>query len=257
MFNPSLNAKPSVYTDIIEMTGSSETQSITKDVLVVLEIESELVFFDASLDLQKKTFSPGEEAKATITIYDLKGIAPSTEVTLIHTILDANNNIIYEVEEKISIDERASFSKSIPLSETIPPGQYIYALKVIYLESFASATEIFTIEEKPSALVGLAASKGGKGFLIAVPVMATVIVGILFALYFTQRKIRKGRTTIIRQKTIKTIIRPRTIIKPIIRRDVSGYKRKLALLREGYRRGFIKADTYRKGKEKLHELMRR
>ena len=100
--------------------------------------------------------------------------------------------------------------------------------------------------------------------MFAVPIMFLLIVAIVVALFLTQRKIKKVKTlktpTIIKQRTIvKQKIIQRTIVKPktIIKRDMSDYRRKLATLREGYSRGYIKEDTYRKLKGKLEEIIRK
>ena len=251
MFNPFLSAEPEVYSGIITLKGTHGTQTVTKGATMVLEIESQEVLFDASIDLAKKTVVAGDELKIAITLFNLQAIAPA-KVTLIHTLLDMGNNILYEIEETVSVDARASFSKSIPIAETFPPGQYLYSLKVIYLNSFASATELITVEKKQRfpALAGLAASGTQRPFFVlAIPVMFVVIIGILVGLYFTHRRIGKVKTTTIIKE--KTIVRPKTIIK----RDMSEFRRKLAVLKEGYQRGYITEEAYKKTKEKIEQII--
>lgn len=251
VFNPFLSAEPEVYSGIITLHGTHGTQTVTKRATVVLEIESQEVLFDASIDIAKKTVVAGDELKVAINLFNLQAIAPA-KVTLIHTLLDMDNNILYEVEETVSIDARASFSKSFPLAETLPPGQYLYSLKVIYLNSFASATELITVEKKPRfpALAGLAAPVAKRPFFVlAIPVMFVVIIGILVALYFTHHRIGKAKTTTIIKE--KTIIGPKTIIK----RDMSGFRRKLAVLKEGYQRGYITEEAYKKSKDKIEQII--
>ncbi len=251
VFNPFLSAEPEVYSGIITLQGTHGTQTVTKRATVVLEIESQEVLFDASIDIAQKTVVAGDELKVAINLFNLQAIEPAN-VTLIHTLLDMDNNILYEVEETVSVDARASFSKSIRIADTLPRGQYLYSLKVIYLNSFASATELITVEKKPRfpALAGLAAPVAQRPFFVlAIPVMFLVIIGILVALYFTHHKIGKAKTTTIIKE--KTIVRPKTIIK----RDMSEFRRKLAVLKEGYQRGYITEEAYKKTKDKIEQII--
>ncbi|MEK6968792.1 MAG: hypothetical protein AABW48_00005 [Nanoarchaeota archaeon] len=254
VFNPYLDTKPDVYSGLITFIGSNDSQTVTKTATVILEIESEEVLFDASLDLPQKTFSPGDELQAAITIYNLQNVF-SAEVTLIHSILDMNNKVVYQEEEMTTLKDKASFAKTIPLAEDLPPGQYLYSLKVLYKESFATASDLFTVEEPVGLLplVGLAAPITKKSvYFLGIPLLFVLIGSIVLALYFTHRKIKKSKTI------LKPIIQRKTIIKPrtIIRQDNSNLRSKLLLLKEGYSKGFIKESTYRQAKEKIENLIR-
>ncbi len=263
VFNPFRDVLPDIYTGTLDITGTKGSKKIQRTVSLVIEIESEQPIFDASLDLARKTIYPGEDLKVAVSLFNLGGVPP-TNLTIIHFLLDMNNSVIYQEEETVFVSTKASFSKTIIIPEDIKPGQYVYSLKVPYQDSLATATEIFTIEEKTklSALVGFASSTGGKVALIwIVPAIFIVIITVLVALYFTYRKIKKAKIspiikerTIIKNKTIqRTIIKPKTIIK----RDMSEYRRKLATLKEGYNMGYIKEGTYKKLKGKLEEIIKK
>ncbi len=254
VFNPYLDTKPDIYSGLITFIGSNDSQTVTKTATIILEIESEEVLFDASLDLPQKTFSPGDELQAAITIYNLQNVF-SAEVTLIHSILDMNNKVLYQEEEMTTLKDKASFAKTIPLAEDMPPGQYLYSLKVLYKDSFATASDLFTVEEPARLalpLVGLAAPVTRKSvYFLGVPLLFVLIGAIVLALYFTHRKIKKSKTI------LKPIIQRRTIIKPrtIIKQDTSNLRSKLLLLKEGYSKGFIKEATYKQAKVKLENLI--
>lgn len=265
--NPKRDAELGTYTGTVTVTAAdaSQKEEFIKTIVVVTEVESDSVLLDGSLDIREKTLQTGEELRVAVSVFNLLDV-PVQDVTLLYEIFDQTNEVKYRQEEKISIEKQASFTKTIPVPRDLPAGQYVLSLKMIYADSFATATEIFTVEEKEGvfALAGLAAFAGGRTFLFAVPIMFVLIVGIVVALFLTQRKIRKVKTlktpTVIKQRTIikqKTI--RRTIVKPkiIIKRDMSEYKRKLATLREGYKRGYIKEDTYRKLKAKLEEIIQK
>ncbi|MEK6969444.1 MAG: hypothetical protein AABW48_03375 [Nanoarchaeota archaeon] len=188
IFNPYLNIKPGIYTGAMVFFAENDLRSISKAAYIILEVEPKEVIFDASLDLPKKTYFPGEELKAIITLLNLKKTYPA-DVTLIHLIMDMNNNIIYDEEERITMWNQVSFSKIIPLSQNITVGQYLYALKVIYGSSFTTATESFTVVEPgpplSEALVGMAALMDKRTFyLFGIPVLLLLLVITIFLILF-------------------------------------------------------------------------
>ncbi len=266
-FNPQRDAALGTHTGTVTVhaADSSGKEEFSKVVIVVLEVESDSVLLDGSLDLRDKVVQAGEDLRVAVSVFNLLDV-PVQDVKLLYEIFDQANTVKYSQEESISIEKQASFTKTIPVPKDLPAGQYVLSLKMIYADSFATATELFTIEEEPkgAALAGLAALAGGRTLIWAMPIMFVLIVGIVVALFFTQRKIKKVKTlktptiikqrTIIKQKTVqRTIVKPKTIIK----RDMSDYRRKLATLREGYNRGYIKEDTYRKLKGRLEEIIRK
>lgn len=265
--NPKRDAELGTYTGTVTVTAADASQKETfiKTIAIVAEVESDSVLLDGSLDIREKVLQAGEELRVAVSVFNLLDV-PVQDVTLLYEIFDQANEVKYRQEEHINIEKQASFTKTIPVPKDLPAGQYVLSLKIIYADSFATATEIFTVEgkEKIFALAGLAAFAGGRTFILAVPIMFVLIVGIVVALFLTQRRIKKVKTfrtptvikqrTIVKQRTIRrTIVRPKIIIK----RDMSEYRRKLATLREGYRRGYIKEDTYRKLKTKLEEIIQK
>lgn len=267
LFNPRQNVVPGIYSDFITIRGTFGSR-IEKKIATVVEVESEEVLVDASLDLLRKVFSAGGELEVTITLFNLRQTVP-VDVTIIYLVSKVKHSIVYEEKEVITVKEQASFSKKIALPEDLPPGEYLLSLKIIYGDSFATATEIFTIEEpvveekKPLLLKPLP--------LTAIISTLTFLTAAIFILlYFTYRKIRKTRTIlkpIITQKTIiqkgrpiikkETIIKQKTIIQPrtIIMQGASGLRRKLAILKESRERGFISEQAFREGRAKLQKLI--
>lgn len=268
-FNILENAIPNVYAGAIEITGNTGAKITKKEIIVVLEIESEEVLYDSSIDITKKILHPGENLRATISVFDLRRQTPA-DVALFYTISDMQNNIVFQGEETINLDGQASFSKDFTLPENLSEGQYLFSVKIPFYQSFATATELFTVEvpAKLSTLAGLAAPISKRpSYVLAIPLMFLLIIAIGVTLLFVHRRIKKVKKgkTIVQQKTIikhRTIIKPetifkkKTIIQKIFQRDYSETRRKLALLKEGYRKGYIKEETYRSTKAKLEGLMR-
>ena len=120
-----------------------------------------------------------------------------------YDITDLQGKQWYTLEEAITLEQQASFSKVIPLPPDILPGQYVLALKIPYQDSFATSTELFTVEApapaapRPSALAGLAARIAGKPvFVLAVPAMLMLIVGIVIILVHLHKRSRRLDTLI-------------------------------------------------------------
>ncbi|MDP3733807.1 MAG: hypothetical protein Q8R37_01130 [Nanoarchaeota archaeon] len=251
VFNPTQDAAPGIYSDFITVRGTFGGR-IEKEIATVLEVESKEVLVDASLDLLKKTLQPGEELEATITLFNLRQTEP-VDVILIYIVSRFNNSIVYQEQETITVKEQASFSKKIALAEDLKPGQYLLSLKIIYQDSFATATELFIVEEKgipkkePLILRPLPLTT-------IISTIGVLVIAILIISFFTYRRMRKARTVI-----KQTIVRPKTIIKQrtIFKHDASDLRRKLSLLREGRERGLISKEVYRQAKEKLQYLIQK
>lgn len=207
IFNPTLDATLGIYTgDVtldgkITIIGRSNAGTITKHLVTVLEIESKTVAFDASIDLLKKTYLPNEDLASTITVFNL-GTLPEAEVTLIYLIEDINGNILYQEQEVITLQQRASFSKIISLPPGITPGQYLLALKIQHDESFAAATELFTVEVPapiaPPGLVGRAALLGQlPKDLFSKLLIGLITIGIIIFLIYLYKKLTQNKVIIV------------------------------------------------------------
>lgn len=286
VFNPRLSAEPDIYSGTVEVQGAFGAR-VTEDIFVVVEIESDKVVVDASLDLLTKALSRGEDLTATVTLFNLREITEA-EVDLIYLISAVDQSIVYEERETISLRDQVSFSKRINLPDGLPPGTYLFSLKVVYEDTLSTASDTFIIEapEAPAEAappsVGLAAVFAKVPYLAySLPVMMILLVVILIVLYLLHQRVRKHRGPAVKEKIVKlrTIIRPtiqrqtivkpttiikrRTIIKPttiiqrktIIKPDDSGLKRKLSLLKESYRRGYIHKETYRETRAKIRRMM--
>lgn len=260
VFNPGREARPNVYTASVSFRGQGEASSVVRELVVVLEIESDEVLFDASVDLPKKTLLPGEDLKAAITLVDLRRRQSPADVKLLYAITDVQGNRFYEEEELTRLEGQASFSKTIPLSITIPTGDYVFSVKVIFDQSFATATELFRVEAPFTAVTSrLARPFAQPSVLLLIPLLV-VLVGVIFVvLYFTHRRIGRQKVrTVVEQKIItERIIKE----KPVPMEDRSAVKnalkRKLLALEEGYKRGYITEQSYKKAQEQLKELLRK
>ncbi|HIG92874.1 TPA: hypothetical protein HA242_02000 [Candidatus Woesearchaeota archaeon] len=256
-FNPSKDAIPDVYSRTITFTGTQGLRLHNEYMVVVLEVETDKVLFDGNIDLTKESYFPGEEMAATVSIFNL-GKESSANLTLMYDITDLQGKQWYTLEEAITLEQQASFSKVIPLPPDILPGQYVLALKIPYQDSFATSTELFTVEApapaapRPSALAGLAARIAGKPvFVLAVPAMLMLIVGIVIILVHLHKRSRRLEKThaTIKQKAIESKVQDI--------HDASRLQQKLNLLTESYHKGYIKEETYLETKAKIEKLLQK
>lgn len=251
LFNPSQDAEPNIYTGALAIRGVHGGEQRARTIALILEVESERILFDGSIDLSKKVYLPGEEIDYTVTI---SGLLPGT-VTAVYVLSDIDGKIIFTEEETLPIKEQVSFSKSAPLPADLPSGQYVLALKMKAGESFATATELFTVEAAPTALAGFAAPLLRRPALVSMLSLAVfasiILIGII--VYGLHRKIK--RKTFVRERVHERLVQ-RTVVKPKLI-DTSALERKMQLLKESYQRGFIKEESYRQARTRLEELRER
>jgi len=187
IFNPDQNLKPNIYVEVIEVVAGG----ITEDIGIVLQVESEELLFDGSIDLEDDRLSAGDLLQSMITI---SGILPG-KATVIYTIISSRGIEIYSEEEELILEQQISFAKNIRLPENIPPGKYIFGMKIISGDSFATSTESFTIEG-PVGLAGRAFD-GGTGYsqyisysllgLMAL-ILSLIIIGLIIVKKKTSRR---------------------------------------------------------------------
>ncbi len=265
VINPYEKALPGIYSGELTITANSGARKTVKTIPIIIEIESEEVLFDSSLFLSKSSLLPGEELKATITLFNLRKIIPAN-VELIYTISDLKNNVIYEEKETIELGDQASFLKTFPIKKELAAGQYLLAIKIISGESFATTTEMFTVEKVPSALAGMAAPIAEKPFLVlSIPLLLIAILIVVVVLFFSIKKLKKSRLkqhiihhkTIVKRPVINVVKRPVIKQRIVVSDRREELRKKLLALKEGYELGHIREDNYKKANAKIREIMNR
>ncbi len=275
LINPQRDAVPNIYTGIITVAGGP----LRKNIILIIEVESDRVLFDGSIELRSTVLHPGEDLDGT---YSITGLLPAT-VSVTYTVSDLDGNLYYSSEEKLTIEHQVSFAKSIPLPRDIPPGEYLVAMRIIYGNSFATATERFTVERRPTALVGLAAPLVERPWIILIiPSIILLVLVIIIISYVIYRRVETEPRAAAKAAvastpaTSTTIIERNTTIRPTIRPPIVGpspkisqappaktsnngeillLQRKLAVLREGYQKKLIRPETYYKAKAALEDLL--
>ena len=226
IFNSQKNALPDIYLFQIKV----KSKSTTKIINVVLEIESDKVLFDGSLDLKKKELFAGEILESLITI---SGFLPGS-VDLTYTISDYIGSIILIEKEQLSLDDQVSFSKLINLPKNMSSGDYILSLKIKYKESLATATETFSIKSSPTLLKNITESVSkSSAFIFILPLIIFIMLVIAFFLFRFYKKINQEKQVINLHK-------------------INVLNKKMAILKNGYDEGYIRKETFVKTKRNIN-----
>jgi len=133
-------------TGVFTGTLKIETPQQRKTIPVTIEVESQEVLFDLSIDLDPKDLFPSEKLTVLATLFNLYE-AGLLDVTIDYSIKDFNNNIILEDTDIVTIQNQATFSKTFTIPPNTEPGEYILITQAKYVESVGTASESFTVKK--------------------------------------------------------------------------------------------------------------
>jgi len=172
---------PDLY--ISKLIISSE--SIKKEILIAIEVESKKSLFDVKVEIlnKYKKVMPGEEIIVGINLYNL-GEIKKADALLEYVIKDEEGNIIISEKETLAVETRAGLVKTFKIPEDAKYGEYIFYIRVIYIGEVASASAWFSVGEVE------------KPFLNKENIVLVIIIIILLALIamFIEFKILKKHT---------------------------------------------------------------
>ncbi len=248
-FNPDEDAEPNVYTGLLEVRAENDGGARVRNVNIILEVESDEILFDSSLDLDDDEISVGDELEIRVTLINVGG-QRGQEVTVTYQVFNFENDIVHEEEERVTVQNRATLQRTISLD--LAAGDYVLVVRVVAGDSIASATERFTIEAD-TALAGLAAAFGKRPLLYMAAGLA-VLAAITLAAVLLARK--KAAPKIITKITkITKVIRP-AAAKPAEKvMKTERLRKKLSLLEESYHKGYLSKGTYLKSRQALEQEM--
>ena len=148
-FHAKENFDPGVYSGKIII----KTKESTKEILLIIEVKTKKVIFDVSLDIlpKYKEIFAGEKIVFQITIFNL-GEVKEAEVLINYLIKDFEGNTLHSKEETITIENQASFSRTIKTPENIKPEDYLLVIQTKYDGTVGTASEIFRIKNKRNFL---------------------------------------------------------------------------------------------------------
>lgn len=181
------NLEPGVYVGSIKVVSAHETSTIP----VILEVDSEDVFFKGTLDVppQYNKISPGDKLLAQFKIFDLTSGGTSdglgtSHVDVEYLIYTVDGNVIVSDSEDIIVDRQAQLTKTFSFPKDVKKGDYILAAIIKYKNSVSVSTNTFSIEETSMAAGLDFGSSSATLFIIAGAIFAFFLVIVGLFVYF-------------------------------------------------------------------------
>ncbi len=234
-FEVGKDEEPGVHTGkiIVEADGTR------KEILVVIEIESEEKLMDVKLDIPEeyRSVRPGGSVYANIELFNM-GAAGRVDVVLKYGVKDSNDTTIITESEAVSIETQTSIIRQVLLPPDMREGRYTLFVEAHYDGTVSTATQEFNVkkEEDPSSEGVL---NNPYLLIVGIPILITLIL-ILIALLRLKRHFETGRVGKSAEKGNK------------MRRKVPiNLDEQEGLLEKAYKSGVISADTYQKDKERI------
>ncbi|MEM4703049.1 MAG: hypothetical protein QXP53_01005 [Candidatus Pacearchaeota archaeon] len=157
-----------------------KSSTITKEVLVAVDIESKGPLLDVELEIPEKYLEifPGGDLMAVVTLHKIGETGKPVDVLLEYTIKNHEiDKIVYE-RETVAIETHLSKIKTFKIPLQTQLGGYVLYAKATYNGTVASASAFFKIAYPQRKLGAL---KAGDFFLIIVTLLV-ILVAILYKL---------------------------------------------------------------------------
>ena len=163
------------------------SRETVKEIALVFEVESLTALFDVKLDLpaESREIAPGQDLKAQITLFNVLG--GNVDVLASYLVKDLEGRILSEESETFAVKDQKSYSKVFTLPTGMVAGNYVAAIEVKYLDSFAVSSELFTISDE--AALRLESQRTKVRLLSIIALIATILfVNIAIAVYVMRRR---------------------------------------------------------------------
>jgi len=133
--------EPGIY------AGKLEIKEGDLNIPVILEVESQHVFFDSTLSIapQYATVAPGSKIAVQLTVFDLIQRNEDSLVDVEYALFDMNGKKIASEEEKISLRNRIQLTKSIALPEFVEEGDYLFGVILEFNGAVSTSTQLFHV----------------------------------------------------------------------------------------------------------------
>ena len=228
-----LDTLPGGYTGKLEIS----TFHRTKEISVIIEVETVKVIFDVSLEIppEYRSLFAGEPVLLDVTIFNL-GTEEEVIVFVKYLIKDFEGNVIVEEEDFKSVERQISYSRLIDLP-IMPIGDYVAIVEVVYKDSVGTSSEIFRVVEPvpPVPLVPL--------FYFLWALLLILLILFLWWLYKKYKEWRESRVD--RKYALKKAVG-----------GISAELKKLQLERNTLKKQISDIDSSRKGARRLEERLK-
>ncbi len=126
----------------------------TKQIPMIVEIETKDVLFDANLEIsaKRREVPLGGYSTVQVTLFNLKRTG-LTNVKMDYFIKDIMGNTIMTESETVVVETQATFTKTLDIPTNFNPGDYVFVAQAKYGDSVGTSTFLFKVpepEEKPS-----------------------------------------------------------------------------------------------------------
>jgi len=215
-----------------------KAEELLKLIKAVIEIESEKVLFDVSLDipLDYKTVNPGDEFRVQSTLLNLGGLQ-NADVLIEYTIKNSNGDIVLKEEETVKVGIQASFIKKFKLPDDIALGEYVISAIVKYEDSVGISSETFNVGNKEE-IGGF-----GVGSVIA---LIIILIAIAAAIVLERKGLKKIEKKLLKKPEKKSTLKPE---------EKENLLQELKKLTASHDAGYITKDVFDKSKKKIEELL--
>jgi len=227
---------PGVYVgDILVKAGD-----LLRIIKAIIEIESEKVLFDVSLDipLDYKTVNPGEEFRVQSTLLNLGGLQ-NVDVLIEYVIKNSKGDVILKEEETVKVGIQASFTKKFKLPDDIALGEYVISATARYQDSVGTSSETFNVGTKGKGEIG----GFGAGSVV---VLIIILIAIIAAVVLERKGLKKIEKKLLKKQEKKSTLKPE---------ERENLLQELKKLNASYNAGYITKDVFEKSKKKIEELL--
>ncbi|MBS3101204.1 hypothetical protein J4204_03655 [Candidatus Woesearchaeota archaeon] len=137
-----IEQQPGVYVGKLAVNS----EKATKEIPVVLEIETKNVLFDINLNpvAIERRIKQGAETTIEVRLFNLESIE-SENVDVEYFVKDMDGNTILTESETVVVKTQASFFKTISVPKNLKPGLYVFAAYIRLGSSVGTASYLFEV----------------------------------------------------------------------------------------------------------------
>lgn len=209
-----------------------KTDSISKIVPIVLEVESQNPVFDADIDIPAKfrEVMPKQGVVAQITILNIKG-DETVDVLVNYLVKDMENNFVFQDSEFIKVKDKFSYLKEIKSPAYLKTGDYVLAIEIRHGGLTGLSSSLFRVVNKETASLGTTAAPPPRYPIFLIGIAVVVVAFVLFI----YRRLTNDMT-----KDLIERIKPKS--KGELEKE--RLKKKIVLLKRSYKLRYIPKKEY-------------
>lgn len=183
-FNPGNNSA-GAYLDELEIASNGYSKRIP----ILMEIQSQEIFFDSNINLFPKgdSFVQGETITSEIRIADIANMGEKS-VKLNYFIKDFKGNTLVSESEDLIVDKNLEISKSLQLPEDINSGNYLVGVVLIQGASVGTSSAFFVVVDKKIEVLN---SDNDLILILLIAIFFFLFVALFTYSIFTRDKLLK------------------------------------------------------------------